>query len=225
MPLNPAAIRVLTLAATTLAAGAQTRILDANVARASHEGGMRMQAGEMYAEGKTLRRLAGAAWFTPERRVIGGPKWVDEDIFDVTLKADTRDLQEFRGLLRDLLKQKFQLQAHPEKRKMPVYVLKAAASVTPKLGTPGPVRSRVRSGDGRIDGEDMSMAVLADHIERHADRYVVDGTGIQGGYRLDLNWGGTGLKGLRKELARLGLDLVEETREVDLLVIDAARQM
>jgi uncharacterized protein (TIGR03435 family) len=72
----------------------------------------------------------------PYDRVIGSPKWMDTDHFDVEAKAagdaDSVALQHFLLMVQALLEDRFQLKVHWEKRELPTYDL-VVAKDGPKL--------------------------------------------------------------------------------------------
>lgn len=190
------------------------------------DGGMRYSAGHLEANGKTLRRLVAVAYHFAERRVVGGPSWMDTEAFNVEATSDTRDLTAFDIAIQRLFAERFSLTVHKEKRDSPVYVLKRKEGVEPKLERAAAVRSRVRSDDGFVEASEAPMSVLANHVERYTHRYVVDETGLEGGWNFRLDWAGGTLPALQTAVAKqLGLELVEGTRSIEVLVIDRAEKL
>ena len=57
--------------------------------------------------------------------VIGGPDWIDEDRFDIEARADVERItrEVLRPMWRNLLADRFTLQAHMETRDFPIYEL------------------------------------------------------------------------------------------------------
>jgi uncharacterized protein (TIGR03435 family) len=91
-----------------------------------------------------LRELISAAYGTPQPlpafQILGGPKWIDSERYDVVAKAPGDPQpgpegppRELFTMLRNLLAERFQLVAHREAREMPVYALALARSDA-KLG-------------------------------------------------------------------------------------------
>jgi len=91
--------------------------------------------GRFTAQYATLRALIRSAYGKPElvlteRQVIGGPKWLDTDRFDVQATAPTLPNSP-RGtfsapllkMLRNLLEERFSLRAHVETREFPLFAL------------------------------------------------------------------------------------------------------
>lgn len=84
--------------------------------------------GRFIATNQTLRDLIPFAYGLPQTsagfRVLGGPKWIDEDRFDITAKVDgSWTPQQMSDMLRTLLADRFTLKAHRETRDMPTYTL------------------------------------------------------------------------------------------------------
>ena len=163
---------------------------------------------------------------TAERRVVGGPTWLDNESFDVIVKTEPANLMDFRATVREVLAHHFGLVAHKELRELPVYVLKTAEGIPLKQKQAAGERSRVNSDDGRIHASETPTWLLANHLEKCADRLVVDETGLKGGWDFRLDWGGGGMKGMRAAVTKeLGLELVESTRPVEVVVIDKVEML
>lgn len=218
-----AVVILMSAAASLSSVAAQTlaKITQVSVTTSNTDGGVRMHNSEMEARGKSLRRLVSAAYMTAERRVVDGPGWMNEDGFDFLLKTEPASAEDFRATVRQVLGEHFGLVAHKESRSMPVYVLKPAQGKQTKMRQAATERSRVSSDDGLIEARETPMWLLANHLERYADRLVVDETGLKGGWNFKLNWGGGGMKAMHSAIGiQLGLELVEETRPVEVVVID-----
>lgn len=211
---------------SVLHAQTPAKITYVSVTPSEGEGEMRMRTGDMEVHGRTLRRIISAAYMTAERRIVGGPSWLDSEGFDVIVKTEPANLMDFRATVREVLAQHFGLEAHKETREMPVYVLKTAEGLRLKLKQAAGERSRVDSDDGRIQASETPMWLLANHLERYADRLVVDETGLKDGWDFKLDWGGGGTKAMRAAVTKeLGLELVESTRPVEVVVIDKVEKL
>jgi uncharacterized protein (TIGR03435 family) len=153
--------------------------------------------------------------------MVGAPKWLDSDRFDILAKvvsdapestepAPRIDIEDLRQMLRTLLADRFKLQTHTEDRPGTAYTLLA---VKPKLTKADPLsRMRCKEGPGP-DGKDpriatpvvnrlvscqnMNMAQIGDELQRIAEGYiyspVLDGTGIQGRWDFTLSFSSIGL--------------------------------
>jgi uncharacterized protein (TIGR03435 family) len=183
-----------------------------------------INGGQLDAEGATLKFLITFAWdFSPsnDEGMVGAPKWLDSDRFDILAKvvsdapessgpAPRIDIEDLRQMLRTLLADRFKLQTHMEDRPGTAYTLIA---VNPKLIKADPLsRTRCKEGPGP-DGKDprianpvlnrlvscqnMSMAQIGDELQRIAAGYiytpVLDGTGIQGRWNCTLSFSSSNL--------------------------------
>ena len=143
-----------------------------------------------------------------------------------------------RQMLQSLLASRFQLQAHREKREMPVYQLVVAKN-GPKFTVSAPQSEHVEryAASGRNYEVTLAQAAIADllgAIENSLiDRPVVDRTGLKGSYDIKITYTPQ-VRGTRETDAdpqyisifaaveALGLKLVPEKSMVELLVIDHA---
>jgi uncharacterized protein (TIGR03435 family) len=170
-----------------------------------------------------LRRLVQWAYPLPsgrlflDSRIIGGPRWIGTDRFDVQGKAraDARpvSVEQLRLMAQSLLEDRFQLKTHREMRELLVYGLvllktgakmKLADDQTPlqrdgqrrvfNLSGPQPRGTLIpsRSGDGNItlSGSAIPISTLANALEAYVDRPVFDGTDLQGLFDLRLEFAG-----------------------------------
>ena len=70
------------------------------------------------------RLLIQTAYSVRDFQIFGGPEWIDSDRYDIQVKTPgQRNFQMMRSLVRELLKDRFKLQLHREKRELPVYTL------------------------------------------------------------------------------------------------------
>jgi uncharacterized protein (TIGR03435 family) len=160
----------------------------------------------------TLRQLIAFGFGVSNARsgmlVIGGPRWIDADRFDVQAVAAGGDIP--RGqtgpLVRTLLEERFGLQAHRERRERPIYNLvqeredrrpgaglrlssaDCAAGGSPIAAAARAPRCGLLSAPGRLTGIAVTMSQLAEAVAPFAGRVVVDRTGLGQPFDLDLQW-------------------------------------
>ena len=103
-----------------------------------------MRGGQVNVTNAPLKFMMSYAWDLNfnDSDAIAGPKWMDNDTFDMIAKASSdvqigsslsgisMDLEDLREMLRNLLTERFQIKAHMEDRPMNAYTLTA---VSPKL--------------------------------------------------------------------------------------------
>jgi uncharacterized protein (TIGR03435 family) len=185
------------------------------------------------------------AYGLPQTQIVGGPASVDSAKFDIDAKAepavsdalakmsgaDANDAK--RAMVRGLLEDRFGLVAHKETREMPVYELVAAKGGA-KVAKSDEGGSTINGSKGHIyvQGSDDTVGLLCESLSRALGRVVVNKTGLQGRYKLDLKWtpddvqaaGGGGadappdvFTAIQEEL---GLKLEPAKGQVPVLVVD-----
>jgi uncharacterized protein (TIGR03435 family) len=147
----------------------------------------------------TLKLLIAAAYDLNPKAISGGPEWVNSEHYDIVAVTPgevrpTRNEQ--MSMLRDFLKERFQLGFHRETKVFSIYELQVAkggarltesaagADVPPVVG-PGVVHPQKIV----LPGRNASMTDLVAVMQRAIlDRPVVDKTGLKGRYDFDLEW-------------------------------------
>jgi uncharacterized protein (TIGR03435 family) len=179
--------------------------------------GMRLQiqpGGRVNIAGANLKFLIEQAWEVTDETLVGAPKWMEADRYDIVAKAETDgpqlDIDTLWPMLRALLVERFKMTVHTEERPATAYTLIA---VKPKLKKADPSsRSKYKEGPA-VDGKDprdknpilsrlvtcqnMTMAQFAEKLKTIAPGYihtaVLDATGLEGGYDFTLNFSPVGL--------------------------------
>lgn len=148
-----------------------------------------------------LRLLIQNAYGLQAFQIIGGPRWIDLDRYEIEAKAEgNANRAEVFQMLQTLLKDRFQLKTHSETRELPVYLLVAAKN-GPKLsppkdggcvatnpdGPPPPPRTgfpcgragiMVEPGGARIAGAKVLMPEFTRILSIVMGRSVIDKTGV-----------------------------------------------
>jgi uncharacterized protein (TIGR03435 family) len=168
----------------------------------------------------TLQELINFAWFrNPETGgvVVGAPKWLDKDRFDIEAKISgggaanipsnfpRMDRNQFQELIRGLLEDRFRLKVHVEDRPVTTYALVA---VDPKMA---PAKSSERTGceiglgasgkdpelkdpalDRLVTCRNITMAQFGEALRDYKFGYfyfpVQDATGLKGAYDFTLSF-------------------------------------
>ena len=178
----------------------------------------RVNNGEVDVHGLTVKQIISFAWdLNPNdsEAIVGAPKWLDGDKFDILAKISTDesgdaakkppqvDAEELRQMLRALIEDRFKMKDHWEDRPVTAYTLKA---VSPKLTKsdptartrcdegPGPNGKDLRLGNPMINRllfcQNVTLEQLGILLPSLAFGYiyypVADGTGLQGSYDLTL---------------------------------------
>jgi uncharacterized protein (TIGR03435 family) len=187
----------------------------------SGEQGGRLQAqpgGRFTAVNATLRQLILRAYAVQDYQIVGEPKWVDSDQFDIEAKA-AGDVTagQLAAMLKSLLAERFKLAAHTETRDLPIYALVLArmdGKLGPKLraskvdcdavaeealatrGGAPPEAARGElppcgigfGGMGQMAARSKPISQLLPFFSQVTQRTVVDRTGLKGGFDADLTW-------------------------------------
>jgi uncharacterized protein (TIGR03435 family) len=160
----------------------------------------------MVATGMSMQFLLTSAFFgTNSEQLIGAPKWVDSERFDITAKTPwvnpaTRplDAPSVAPILRSLLMKRFGLTYHTEERQISAYRLVA---VKPKIRKADPA-SRTwckpsvapagsPPGSQLLTCRNIAMAQFAEELQgktRELIWPVEDATGIEGGWDFTLTF-------------------------------------
>jgi bla regulator protein blaR1 len=176
--------------------------------------------------------------------VTGIPSWgkggcgrTYENTFaiEATMAPGTTEEQS-RQMMQSLLADRFKLEAHWEKKDMPIFALVIGKGGF-KLQPSDPVKDTPRAPGSigcppedprchNIAGMSGPISVLASFLSLFAGRPVIDRTGLTGNYNTDLNWAGetatdSPLPSLPAALReKFGLELKPEVGPVNILVID-----
>lgn len=166
------------------------------------------------ATGVTLHELIRAAYGVQNFQISGGPGWLESDKYDIQAEVDSSVAGELRKLgpdqsrlenqrmLQALLADRFRLSVHRETKELPVYKLviakngsklrQAKVGDTYPNGIKGPdgrgSAGMVRAGMGEVTGQGISLAALVRILSEQLGRTIVDKTGIDGNYDIELKW-------------------------------------
>ena len=174
-------------------------------------------------DGVPLKKVIAKAYGLPEHRIVG-PDWVNVQRYQWT--AVVADPVNFQPFMQQELASRFHMEAHRETRDVPVYILKPSPDARPG----GPPASTMGIGGAEISrvGLRMPRSSMADFAGTLADlllRPVFDETGLEGAYDIVLSWKFGNTESLKKAVKeQLGVDIVDDRRAVELLIIDHIEQ-
>ncbi len=143
------------------------------------------KGGEVSISGMTIRSLIWLAWRLPPERVVGGPKWLDSDLYDIQAKSPAGsppsiDQQYLR--IRTLLADRFQLRVHDESKASSVYFL-----TTAKTGLK--IQEAKGSDPSAKDkGTILPWDIFISDLARRVGRPVIDKTGLKGAWHIKLSY-------------------------------------
>jgi uncharacterized protein (TIGR03435 family) len=189
----------------------------------------------------TLQTLIGVAYRFDSRLIVGGPAWLDRELYEVSAKLPPGTPKaRVPAMLQSLLAERFKLALHRETKEERVYFL--------VIGKNGPKLKKATPPDDsdtqQIRGEHLPMQMLPDRIIGHAvplgsltgalahpaGYQVVDHTGLAGLFDINLKWTPENSKNAGPDLflaiqEQLGLKLEPGKGPVETLVIDRAERI
>ncbi|SPE43214.1 conserved exported hypothetical protein [Candidatus Sulfopaludibacter sp. SbA3] len=185
----------------------------------------RMQAGwpreGIRADGVPLKRAIARAYGVPENRVFG-PDWLADVRYAITGIVDNP--KDFQPLFQKELANQFHMLAHRESKVVPVFVLKpldTPAKMGPAVNPGTSTASGSSDGFSSIRYPRATVETFANALGDVVGRPVIDETNLDNSFEFILRWKGGSTSSLQTAVkSQLGLDLSDERRAVDLLVID-----
>jgi uncharacterized protein (TIGR03435 family) len=202
--------------------------------------GINILGARISGENLSLRTLILQAYDLLDFQIVGGPRWLGSDRFDIEATTGLREpirLSELGPLLRSLLADRFHLMVHKETREMQTYVLvidKGGPKLQQTAGIPAQsmrgVNQRATAGTAKMIGSGVTMSALAYRIalqQPFLGHTVIDTTGLTGYYDFTLEWdaGDDAESSIVAALrTQLGLKLAYEKGPVEVLAIDSAEK-
>jgi uncharacterized protein (TIGR03435 family) len=212
----------------------------------------------LLASNASLGSLITEAWQVRDFQVSGGPTWLYSGRFDIDARGQgSLSPDQILQRLQTLLEERFQLKVHRETRELPVYAL-LIAKYGPKLelsrgsdcfdphaGIPPPTPASrpcggFRNASNQMSGAKVPMSHFAANLSKFLGRTVVDKTGLDGAYDIDLQWtpdetqaflptgpasaDSSGPSFFSAVQEQLGLRLESQKGAVEVLVIDRAEK-
>jgi uncharacterized protein (TIGR03435 family) len=142
----------------------------------------------------SLRDLITMAYGIHARQVVDGPAWIESELFDITAKPEhpgVPNLPQLATMVQKLLKERFGLVFHKDKRELSAYVL-TVVKTGPKLTkneNGGLLPGFGGRGPGAVGVRNSSMAEFAGFLQvRVLDRPVVDQTSLSGKFDFTLEF-------------------------------------
>jgi uncharacterized protein (TIGR03435 family) len=175
-------------------------VSDVRVSKPGATGNRRiLPSGRIELNSETLRFLLRFSLNLDDDRIIGVPKWVDTDKFDIIAQpsaATDVTPETLPAMVKALLADRFKLATHEEEQSIPVYGLVVAKRGLKLKEADGSVRGSCKdsAGEGRkiVTCQNTTMAVLADKLRNEAPAYidhaVLDMTELKGAYDFSLSW-------------------------------------
>jgi uncharacterized protein (TIGR03435 family) len=195
--------------------------------------------GQLTITNRSLKELIEMAYSIQDFQ-LSAPDWLGSAKFDIVAKIPAgAGANQRPAMMRALLADRFQLAVHRESKEMPAYALVAARG-GPKLQQVEPggtnMNNNGNNNSRQITAERVSMAGLAETLARIVEHPVVDRTGLQGVYKLKLEYapdnakpdGPDGAAGPSIYAAlqeQLGLKLQTQKLPVEIIVVDRVERV
>jgi uncharacterized protein (TIGR03435 family) len=207
-----------------------------------------MPGGRIELHGATMLDLISAAYGVDSDQILGGAVWLNTDRYDVIAKAPAAATSDdvLQAMLKALLKDRFKLVAHQDKKDMPVFVMTAKKGIKlQRAATDGPPGTSRVEGDQAINNHlkcmSFTMAALAELLPQVASNFVnhpvVDETHLKGAFDFQLDWMGFNIYrkakanpdgppavGAIDAVEKLGLHLEPGVRPTAVIVVDNVNQ-
>lgn len=194
-------LSVIAGASATAPRFAAARVRQATGAEAYAAHGLFGPRGQYVARNTTLVRIAAVAYDIEPFQIRGGPEWVRSDRFDIDATAADLDAspEAMRRMVQALLTEKFGLMLQRTDRPTEMFRLQRVRSdgrLGPRLRAsaacpPGGPRTEscgLVGGPGHLNGTGITMAQFARGLGPHVQRVVVDRSGLEGRFSLDLDY-------------------------------------
>jgi uncharacterized protein (TIGR03435 family) len=175
--------------------------------------------GRWFVTNVPVRAIISSAWGVPTDRVLNAPDWttVERYMMEAVSPVPEPSQEQIRQMVRELLRDRFKLIAHTEKRDLPVYLLtvlrpdgqlgprmrrseidcldpearKKAAAAIAAAAADGRIACGLRFEEGRYLGGGSASSVFEPLLTSATGRPVLDRTGLQGRYDFELRWAAT----------------------------------
>ncbi len=184
------------------------------------------EPGAMLYRNVSLKLMLAAAYGVRADQ-IEGPGWLDSARFDIVAKPPagaTRD--QVPAMLRRLLADRFNMEAHIEARERTSYALLAGASGARLTPTGAITGANIAVAKDHIEVTGASLPAFAGMLASYMGRPVADQTGVQGSYDFRLNASMADLKAaspaIFTAIQNLGLTLEARTTSANYLIVDKA---
>jgi uncharacterized protein (TIGR03435 family) len=169
----------------------------------------RVQGRQFSTVNTTLSDLITFAYGIHAKQITGAPSWVESDKFDLMAQPDGQGQpndRQWKIMLQKLLKDRFQLTFHRDKKELSVYAItveKTGHKLVKSEGDPNGLPALFFRGLGNLPVRNATIADFAGVMQGTVlDRPVVDQTGLSGRFDFTLTWtpdefqfGGQGARG------------------------------
>jgi uncharacterized protein (TIGR03435 family) len=200
--------------------------------------------GSFRTQNVSLLAIMQYAFVIPDSRILNVPPWVKSQRFDIEAKSNDAVNEQLskldwnqatplkHAMIQALLADRFALKVHRETRVLPVYelVVSKGGAKLPPAKSQGLM---INHGRGRLAAQGMTVALIAQELASDAGRVIVDKTGLNGQFDIDLKWTPDDSDDTAADAPptlftaleeQYGLKLVAAKGPVEVLVIDHVEQ-
>jgi uncharacterized protein (TIGR03435 family) len=192
------------------------------------------RGGAFTATNSSLQALIRLAYGVKDHQ-IQGPNWMATERYDITAKpSGERENRETLLMLQNLLTERFELSLRREVRRMPVYGLVVAKTGSKLTESKEADSASISSSNHSVIGNRITTQVLARVLSGQMDRSVLDLTGLEGTFDVNLEWTPDGATAddpppgpsiFTALQEQLGLKLESQVAPVEIIVIDHAEKI
>lgn len=182
--------------------------------------GMSWSPTQFVARGLLVKDVINNAYDVSSARAVI-PEGLARDRYDMLVSVPQAQSDSLRRALQQALETTFGLRVRRETRETDVFVLAASQGRAPALQeNTSSSGSYARSVKGKIETYRVPIGDLARTLEYTLQRPVVDETELTGNYDVMLTWDPEKPESLFEALRKLGLELREARRPIELLVVE-----
>ena len=172
-------------------------------------------------EGMTLKTAIATAYDFPTVRVIG-PSWLEQTRYSINASVPPDAPDSLRTLLQQELNTRLRLRTHTEVRAFDVFVL-TAADPSRLQRAPGD-KPNIWVHESGMEAQEASTEHIARTLQGVLSAPVIDESGLNGTFELDIEWTQDRVGSLTAALERNGLRLTPAKRDMMALVVDDVRR-
>ena len=124
-------------------------------------------------------------------QISGGSPWVSREYYQIEgTTSSPATIYDMRTMVQGLLAERFKLKVHRERKEMPVYTLSKGAGVDrlQLSTTPCNVDGCIDVAPGKLKAKSARMPSIAETLSNMGDRPVLDQTGLDGRYDIEMTF-------------------------------------
>jgi uncharacterized protein (TIGR03435 family) len=170
--------------------------------------------GNFTTQNVSLLAIVQYAFLIPDSRIMDVPGWMKTQRFDIEAKSDdavTDRLSKLNwkdgtplkhAMIQALLADRFKLTVHREMRVFPVYEL-VVSKGGPKLTAAQENGLMINHSRGHLNAQGMTMPGMAQELASDVGRVIMNKTGLDGRFDIDLRWTTCGGRRMMRQARQL----------------------